>query len=168
MADALPSNNRKFFYIFLDEDQSKENLIKIRDQINSLKGITIISENDNYNFNYLMMSDKSYIIDAYAFSKELNKLNEKLQAAKKDGNKNGAGVFIAKLFKVIFICCDDFTQPKQIINNLKTLKELALSSSSELPFVSFTEEKFISYLFSNNIESINIILERLYPNAPPA
>jgi hypothetical protein len=85
-----------------------------------------------------------------------------LQAAKKDGDKNGAGIFIAKLFKVIFICCDDFTQPKQIINNLKTLKELALSSSSELPFVSFTEEKFISYLFSNNIESINIILERLY------
>lgn len=160
---AIGNENEKMFFIFLDEDQSKENLARIKNKIPLLKDLKIISKNDkNYNFNKLLNSNdgnKEYILDAYTYAEEI----ENYQKQMSNSTNEGIGILISKLFKTVIIICDEFKTPKEIPDIIEIITNLITGDKdkTDLPFVSFTQEKFTSYMYSKDIEGIDIILRKL-------
>lgn len=157
----IGNENEKMFFIFLDEDQSKENLTKIKNKIPLLKDLKIISKNDkDFNFNKLLNSnnDKEYILDAYTYAEEIENYQKQISTT-----NEGIGVLISKLFKTVIIICDEFKTPKDIPDIIEVITNLITNDKdkNDLPFVSFTEEKFTSYMYSKDIEGIDIILRKL-------
>ena len=157
----IGNENEKMFFIFLDEDQSKENLTKIKNKIPLLKDLKIISKNDkDFNFNKLLNSngDKEYILDAYTYAEEIENYQKQISTT-----NEGIGVLISKLFKTVIIICDEFETPKDIPDIIEVITNLITNekNKNDLPFVSFTEEKFTSYMYSKDIEGIDIILKKL-------
>ena len=157
----IGNENEKMFFIFLDEDQSKENLTKIKNKISLLKDLKIISKNDkDFNFNKLLNSndDKEYILDAYTYAEEIENYQKQISTT-----NEGIGVLIPKLFKTVIIICDEFKTPKDIPDIIEVITNLITNdkNKNDLPFVSFTEEKFTSYMYSKDIEGIDIILRKL-------
>jgi len=155
----IGNENEKMFFIFLDEDQSKENLIKIKNKIPLLKDLKIISKNDkDFNFNKLLNSndDKEYILDAYTYAEEIENYQKQMS-----NTNEGIGILISKLFKTVIIICDEFETPKDIPDIIEVITNLITNDKNGLPFVSFTEEKFTSYMYSKDIEGIDIILRKL-------
>ena len=157
----IGNENEKTFFIFLDEDQSKENLTKIKNKIPLLKDLKIISKNDkDFNFNKLLNSngDKEYILDAYTYAEEIENYQKQISTT-----NEGIGVLISKLFKTVIIICDEFKTPKDIPDIIEVITNLITNDKdkNDLPFVSFTEEKFTSYMYSKDIEGIDIILRKL-------
>lgn len=158
----IGNENEKMFFIFLDEDQSKENLTKIKNKIPLLKDLKIISKNDkDFNFNKLLNSnsDKEYILDAYTYAEEIENYQKQISTS----TNEGIGVLISKLFKTVIIICDEFETPKDIPDIIEVITNLITNDKdkNDLPFVSFTEEKFTSYMYSKDIEGIDIILRKL-------
>lgn len=158
----IGNENEKMFFIFLDEDQSKENLTKIKNKIPLLKDLKIISKNDkDFNFNKLLNSndDKEYILDAYTYAEEIENYQKQISTS----TNEGIGVLISKLFKTVIIICDEFKTPKDIPDIIEVITNLITNDKdkNDLPFVSFTEEKFTSYMYSKDIEGIDIILRKL-------
>lgn len=158
----IGNENEKMFFIFLDEDQSKENLTKIKNKIPLLKDLKIISKNDkDFNFNKLLNSndDKEYILDAYTYAEEIENYQKQISTS----TNEGIGVLISKLFKTVVIICDEFKTPKDIPDIIEVITNLITNDKdkNDLPFVSFTEEKFTSYMYSKDIEGIDIILRKL-------
>lgn len=158
----IGNENEKMFFIFLDEDQSKENLTKIKNKIPLLKDLKIISKNDkDFNFNKLLNSndDKEYILDAYTYAEEIENYQKQMSTS----TNEGIGVLISKLFKTVIIICDEFKTPKDIPDIIEVITNLITNDKdkNDLPFVSFTEEKFTSYMYSKDIEGIDIILRKL-------
>ena len=158
----IGNENEKMFFIFLDEDQSKENLTKIKNKIPLLKDLKIISKNDkDFNFNKLLNSndDKEYILDAYTYAEEIENYQKQISTS----TNEGIGVLISKLFKTVIIICDEFKTPKDIPDIIEVITNLITNDKdkNDLPFVSFTEEKFTSYMYSKDIEGIDIILRNL-------
>lgn len=157
----IGNENEKMFFIFLDEDQSKENLTKIKNKIPLLKDLKIISKNDkDFNFNKLLNSngDKEYILDAYTYAEEIENYQKQISTT-----NEGIGILISKLFKTVIIICDEFKTPKDIPDIIEVITNLITNDKdkNDLPFVSFTEEKFTSYMYSKDIEGIDIILRKL-------
>lgn len=157
----IGNENEKMFFIFLDEDQSKENLTKIKNKIPLLKDLKIISKNDkDFNFNKLLNSndDKEYILDAYTYAEVIENYQKQMSTT-----NEGIGVLISKLFKTVIIICDEFETPKDIPDIVETVTNAIINDKdkNDLPFVSFTEEKFTSYMYSKDIEGIDIILRKL-------
>lgn len=157
----IGNENEKMFFIFLDEDQSKENLTKIKNKIPLLKDLKIISKNDkDFNFNKLLNSndDKEYILDAYTYAEVIKNYQKQMSTT-----NEGIGVLISKLFKTVIIICDEFETPKDIPDIVETVTNAIINDKdkNDLPFVSFTEEKFTSYMYSKDIEGIDIILRKL-------
>lgn len=158
----IGNENEKMFFIFLDEDQSKENLTKIKNKIPLLKDLKIISKNDkDFNFNKLLNSndDKEYILDAYTYAEVIENYQKQISTS----TNEGIGVLISKLFKTVVIICDEFKTPKDIPDIIEVITNLITNDKdkNDLPFVSFTEEKFTSYMYSKDIEGIDIILRKL-------
>lgn len=158
----IGNENEKMFFIFLDEDQSKENLTKIKNKIPLLKDLKIISKNDkDFNFNKLLNSngDKEYILDAYTYAEEIENYQKQISTS----TNEGIGILISKLFKTVIIICDEFKTPKDIPDIIEVITNLITNDKdkNDLPFVSFTEEKFTSYMYSKDIEGIDIILRKL-------
>lgn len=158
----IGNENEKMFFILLDEDQSKENLTKIKNKIPLLKDLKIISKNDkDFNFNKLLNSngDKEYILDAYTYAEEIENYQKQISTS----TNEGIGVLISKLFKTVIIICDEFKTPKDIPDIIEVITNLITNDKdkNDLPFVSFTEEKFTSYMYSKDIEGIDIILRKL-------
>lgn len=158
----IGNENEKMFFIFLDEDQSKENLTKIKNKIPLLKDLKIISKNDkDFNFNKLLNSndDKEYILDAYTYAEEIENYQKQISTS----TNEGIGVLISKLFKTVVIICNEFKTPKDIPDIIEVITNLITNDKdkNDLPFVSFTEEKFTSYMYSKDIEGIDIILRKL-------
>lgn len=155
----IGNENEKMFFIFLDEDQSKENLIKIKNKIPLLKDLKIISKNDkDFNFNKLLNSndDKEYILDAYTYAEVIENYQKQMS-----NTNESIGILISKLFKTVIIICDEFETPKDIPDIIEVITNLITNDKNGLPFVSFTEEKFTSYMYSKDIEGIDIILRKL-------
>lgn len=157
----IGNENEKMFFIFLDEDQSKENLTKIKNKIPLLKDLKIISKNDkDFNFNKLLNSndDKEYILDAYTYAEVIENYQKQIS-----NTNESIGILISKLFKTVIIICDEFETPKDIPDIVETVTNAIINDKdkNDLPFVSFTEEKFTSYMYSKDIEGIDIILRKL-------
>jgi hypothetical protein len=157
----IGNENEKMFFIFLDEDQSKENLTKIKNKIPLLKDLKIISKNDkDFNFNKLLNSndDKEYILDAYTYAEVIENYQKQMS-----NTNESIGILISKLFKTVIIICDEFETPKDIPDIIETVTNAIINDKdkNDLPFVSFTEEKFTSYMYSKDIEGIDIILRKL-------
>ena len=105
----------------------------------------IISKNDkDFNFNKLLNSngDKEYILDAYTYAEEIENYQKQISTT-----NEGIGVLISKLFKTVIIICDEFKTPKDIPDIIEVITNLITNdkNKNDLPFVSFTEEKFTSY-----------------------
>lgn len=150
------SIDKRFIYVFLDLDQSFNNLGNIRNKIPYLANAGILNtDNENsYVDSYKTLcttDDNDFIISAYFLS---YLMSEKL-----------INDFFQLKYIFVIIYCDEFNIPTEVrgMQNVKSISKIKTDSFS---IVSFSLNNFLVYDFVNDISHISNSLTtlKLYKN----